>query len=196
MYLYALNTPRRPHSKFQLGNGDGNGRGRHPGGGTITRIIRGKLVTFDVPAARNGGSNGGRLYPIDVPPSLAPVVAAPMATTPVPPGFSQNQIYVATDGSQWIYSAAQGRWINIGIPYSVNAPSATSPVPAIPAVTPTPAPAAPIAVTVAPAASPSVYQPVLDFLTGSTLISGVPNWGVGLGAVLLVKLVGGTGKGR
>lgn len=50
--------------------------------------------------------------------------------TPVPPGYSVNSIFIASDGSQWEYSTGQGKWISVGTPYNLN-PTAP-PAPATP----------------------------------------------------------------
>jgi hypothetical protein len=53
---------------------------------------------------------------------------APNPGTPVPAGYSQNAPFINSDGSQWEYSAAQGRWVNVGTPYNLSssAPSVSS----------------------------------------------------------------------
>lgn len=126
------------------------------------------------------------------PPALTPRPSA-TAGTPVPAGFSTNQIFVASNGEQWIYSATQGKWISVGIPYSTGAPGATvSTLPAqatVPAAAPTPA-----LVTTAPAESS--YQQVLDWLKEETLISGVPNWLIAVGAGVLLFRAGRSNGGR
>jgi len=109
--------------------------------------------------------------------------------TPVPGNFPTNQIFVNTDGSQWIYSTSQTKWISAGTPVNVNAGSsaASSTTPA--AQTPAPVTAAvdPSQVSAAAAApATSDYQSVLDWLGQSTLISGIPNWAIALGGGLLV----------
>jgi hypothetical protein len=120
---------------------------------------------------------------------VQPPPGTPIATpgSPVPAGFPTNQLFMAPDGSQWAFSVAQGRWLNVGTPYDLSV--ASNPPPASTS-TPPPAAAAPVSVTVAPpAAGPSPYQSILDFATQSSLISGVPNWIVALGAGLLWKAV-------
>src|SRR5207302_1521350 len=72
-------------------------------------------------------------------PQTPPAIAA---SSPVPANFPTNQIFVAPDGSQWMYSSSQGQWIPIGTPYSVGAPPSSAPAPV-----PSPAP---VSVTVAP----------------------------------------------
>jgi hypothetical protein len=52
--------------------------------------------------------------------------SAQTAGTPVPPGYSQNSVFIASDGSQWEFSSAQGKWINVGTPYNLN-PGSTAP---------------------------------------------------------------------
>jgi hypothetical protein len=168
-----------------------------------------------------------------------------VAGTPVPVGFPTNQIFVNSDGSQWVYSTTQGIWVSEGIPFNL---SAASPPPATSTSMPmeptagmtytdasgnvwtyngtswtitgsstaaTGAPANPTvgstytdasgniwtyngvswqmttaaASAAAAAASAGPYNSVLDFLTQESLISGVPNWIVGGGAVLIYMLV-------
>jgi hypothetical protein len=121
---------------------------------------------------------------LNVPPTPAP---AP-ATTPEAAGCLTNQICVLPDGSQWIYSVSQGKWLSMGVPYNVGAPPTVT---AAPGITTVPAPP-PVSVSVtpppaAPAASP--YQSIIDFATQDSLISGVPNWIVGIGAFLGYKLL-------
>jgi hypothetical protein len=134
--------------------------------------------------------------------STATLPAAPTSTgtppvaantgTPVPAGFATNQIFVAPDGSQWIYSASQSRWISMGTPFNVGV---TPTVPVTPGPSVSTAPTTPVSVSVtpttttAPAASP--YQSILDFATASSMIPGAPNWAVGLVAFLAFKLIEG-----
>lgn len=119
-------------------------------------------------------------------PTGGPQTPPALGTSPVPANFPTNQLYVAPDGSFWEYSQAQGQWINTGTPYNVGAPIAAAPAP----TTPTSAPA-PVTVVSAPAPVPtsSPYQSVIDFATSSTLISGIPNWLVGVGIYLGGKLL-------
>jgi hypothetical protein len=136
-----------------------------------------------------------------VPAPAPPAVAAPQPTgatnagTPVPVGFPTNQFFVSNDGSVWEFSQAQGTWINTGTPYNVG-PSAVSPTPAaVPAGAVSPAASTqPVNVTVAPAATESAYQSVLDWLSQSTLISSVPNWILVLGAGLLALKISREGR--
>jgi hypothetical protein len=65
--------------------------------------------------------------PTYAPGSTGGSTATQTAGTPVPPGFSQNEIFVASDGSQWIFSSSQGKWISVGTPYNPNAPGAPAP---------------------------------------------------------------------
>lgn len=127
-------------------------------------------------------------------PQVPPVamVPPPAATTgtPVPAGYSQNSVFIANDGSQWEYSGAQGKWINVGTPYNLGPGAAISP-----AATPTPAApagafpadgsAAPTSsTTITNAASPNVFQTFLDWLSAPPLIAPIPNWGLALGVGL------------
>jgi len=192
-----------------------------------------------------------RIWRPIVPAQPAPSTPAPAPNTgtPVPAGFATNQIFVNTDGSQWMYSASQGNWINVGTPYNVNAPSstATTPVSAAPAVTTvaapnvagTPVPAnfptnqiyvnsdgsqwvfnaasnswvnmAAAATTSSAAFSPSTgapinvsvatpttgpYDSLIAFATDQSLLPGVPNWLIAVGAVIAVKMAGNMGKRR
>jgi len=168
----------------------------------------------------------------------------------VPASFPTNQIFVNTDGSQWMYSASQGTWINVGTPYNPNAPSASSPVSAAPGtvavpvistapnVAGTPVPAnyptnqiyvnsdgsqwvysaatnswvnmalttstsspttstgAPISVSVATPTSASPYDSLINFATEQSLLPGVPNWLIAIGAVIAVKMAGQMGGRR
>jgi hypothetical protein len=112
--------------------------------------------------------------------------------TPVPGNFPTNQLFINTDGSQWIYSATQAKWISAGTPVNVNAGSSAAATTTPAAQTPAPVSAAvdPSQVSAAAAApATSDYQSVLDWLGQSTLISGIPNWGIALGAGLLVAHV-------
>jgi len=145
-----------------------------------------------------------------------PAPAGASAGTPVPAGFPANQLFINTDGSQWIYSSSQSKWINAGTPTNVSAaqsPAATPTTPAtatgatqidgqgntwtyngstwqlttaassssLPAGT-----VSSVAPTAAAPADASGYSTILDWFTQSTLISGVPNWAMALGAGLLV----------
>jgi hypothetical protein len=66
--------------------------------------------------------------------------SAQTAGTPVPPGFSQNEIFVNSDGSQWIFSASQSKWISMGTPYNTSGPGAGTPA----ATTPSNYPGSPV----------------------------------------------------
>jgi hypothetical protein len=122
------------------------------------------------------------------PGAVAPTVVA-NSGTPVPAGFPTNQIFIAPDGSQWIYSVPQGKWIYTGTPYNVGV---TPTVPVTPAPSASTAGTTPVSVSVTPTttAAPvtSPYQSILDFLTASSLIPGAPNWAVGLGALVAYKI--------
>jgi len=132
------------------------------------------------------------LPPNPMPP--APVSLAPNAGTPVPSGFPVNQFFVAPDGSVWQFGA--GKWFNTGTPNTAGGSGGTS-TPASSGGGASSAPSAPVSVTVAPAAAPSGYQAILDWLTQSTLISPVPNWIVGSGIGLIGwKMFGGSSGGK
>ncbi len=132
--------------------------------------------------------------PVMVEPTAQPSTST--AGTPVPAGFSINQIFVAANGSQWIYSSTQGKWINVGIPYSTGAPAPT-PVTTLPAQATVPAAAAPTPALVSTAPAESSYQQILDWLKEETLISGVPNWVIALAAgALLLRLGRSEGSRR
>lgn len=68
------------------------------------------------------------------------VASAPAATsgTPVPSGYPTDQIFMAPDGSQWVYSSSQGTWLNVGTPYNLSAasnpPAASTSMPSTPTV--------------------------------------------------------------
>lgn len=127
---------------------------------------------------------------------VTPVAPPSVTGTPVPAGFPTNQLFMAPDGSQWAYSTAQGQWINVGTPYDLSV--ASNPPPASTSVPPAVAPA-PVSVTVsapAPAPTSSPYQTILDFATQSSLITGIPNWLVGVGVLLGFKVVEGMSGGR
>lgn len=123
--------------------------------------------------------------PLPAPPRVLSNPPPDTSGTPVPSGFPTNQIFVNTDGSQWVYSASMAKWINVGTPYNVGAPVAAAPAPAA---------SAPVSVNVAPAAAvappvASPYQSIIDFATQDTLITNVPNWLVGIGVFLGYKLL-------
>jgi hypothetical protein len=179
-----------------------------------------------------------------------------VAGTPVPVGFPTNQIFVNTDGSQWVYSAAQGTWVDVGVPYNLSAasppPSASTSTPPAPAVgatytdsngnvwtfngtqwsmtgstatttagvttgfpanavagatytdssgnlwtyngtqwtltTPASSSAAAQAAAAA-AAGAAPYNSLINFITEDSLITGIPNWGVGVGLYLAYLLI-------
>lgn len=116
--MYAFPQPqtvRRPQFIGRLRGGRLRGAG--PATGTVnTAIIRVPPVHFQ-----------HIISPITA--SAPPPVTTPAQTagTPVPPNFSQNQIFVSSTGAQYIYSTSQGKWISVGTPYNPNAPSATTP---------------------------------------------------------------------
>lgn len=108
----------------------------------------------------------------------------------MPPGFSTNQLYIAADGSQWVYSATQNRWIYTGVPYDVGAGApATRPTQGTAA-----GPTTPAIVSTAPSVASS-YDQVVDWLKQTSLVDSiglgvaVPNWlVVGLGGVVVLKV--------
>lgn len=123
----------------------------------------------------------------------APVTSSTTGT-PVPAGFPVNQFFVAPDGSVWEYSAASKSWMNTGTPYNVGASAAAS-TPAAAGSSSASTPAQPVSVTVnTPAASSGGYQAILDWLTQKTLISGIPNWVIAGGGVLLAYKMSSGGK--
>jgi len=160
----------------------------------------------------NGGSNAiryrGPVWSPSTPTAPIRIVSEPnipststsaaTSGTPVPPGYSQNQIFVATDGSFWQYSSAQNKWLNVGTPYNTGAAAAaaasSAPATSTSTAATTTAPA-PVNVTVDPSSASSSYSDVLTWLEGSTLITGLPNWTIALGAAaLLFKISSGGGK--
>lgn len=147
------------------------------------------------------------LPPLPGPPQQAPSTIVQMPTpanatnpgTPVPGNFPQNTLFMAPDGSQWAYSAAQSKWLNVGVPYNLN-PGAIAPAPSSSAIVPA-APSAsgsPVSVTISPAAAaPSSYQSVLDWLNTDSVISGVKNfWLAGAVAVGVMVLKNQGAGGR
>jgi hypothetical protein len=157
---------------------------------------------------------------------LPPGGPAPNAGTPVPAGYSTNAPFINSDGSQWIYSASQGRWINTGTPYNLSAPSVSSQSTPTPQVTVPPLPPqsgilvtsgggtaspAPLAtqpgitqspatstVNISPGSAPFADQ-VAAWLSGSTPIFSynVPNALLAGGfAVVFAMLIGGGGARR
>lgn len=173
--------------------------------------------------------------------------------SPVPSSFPTNQLFIASDGSQWAFSTATGTWMNVGTPYNLSVasppppPSTSTPVnPAVGATftdslgnvwtyngtqwaettnaaSPNAAAAMPPTTAAAigatqtdaagnvytyngstwvlttPASSSSVYSTsgILNLLTQDNLITGVPNWLVGVGAALAYSVVSGKfSKGR
>lgn len=136
--------------------------------------------------------------------SASASTAAQTSGTPVPTGFPTNSVFInQADGSQWEYSSSQGKWISVGTPYNLGAPSAPPSLPAVPSMI---APAS-YALTQSPAASAVTAAPVsaslIDqfsaWLGSTTPLFGynVPNallaGGVALGAALLM---GSGGKKR
>lgn len=68
------------------------------------------------PPAASAGSSGGS-------------TAAQVAGTPVPAGYNINSVFIASDGSQWEYSGAQGKWIDVGTPYNLGTGAGVTPAP-------------------------------------------------------------------
>jgi hypothetical protein len=142
----------------------------------------------------------------------------PNPGTPVPPGYSQNAPFINSDGSQWEYSAAQGRWVNVGTPYNLSssAPSVSSqstPTPQVqvpPSLAPsavlvtsgggTASPAtAPVGSTVNVTGAPSLTDQVAQWLSGSTPVFSynVPNALLAGGfAIAVAMMLGGGGPRR
>lgn len=128
-------------------------------------------------------------------PIITPPVTSSTTGTPVPAGFPVNQFFVAPDGSVWEYSAASKTWMNTGTPYNVGGGGGGTPTSSSGGSGSGSAPSQPVSVTVnAPAASSGGYQAVLDWLTQQTLISGIPNWVIAGGGVLLAYKMGSGGK--
>lgn len=129
---------------------------------------------------------------MSLPQQIPSPVTSSTTGTPVPAGFPVNQFFVAPDGSVWEYSAASKTWLNTGTPYNVGAPAAPTPTPGSSSAS---TPAQPVSVTVnTPAASSGGYQAILDWLTQQTLISGIPNWVIAGGGVLLAYKMSSGGK--
>jgi hypothetical protein len=59
--------------------------------------------------------------------STPPASTGATAGSPVPAGFNQNSVFIASDGSQWEYSTSAGKWIDVGTPYNLNSPGVTPP---------------------------------------------------------------------
>ena len=101
--------------------------------------------------------------------------------SPVPAGYPTNLLYTYSDGSMWQYNAALGGWQEIQGPSSTTTQLSTT--------------GAPAGTTVLPAVANSGYQSILDWLSNSTLISGVPNWIIAAGASLAaIKLMHPSGR--
>lgn len=132
------------HPRFVTPYGAGTGRVRRRLSG-----FRG-LGAVTVPQPRVGacpawGCNGPRTVnwntaaPVAAPTSgtAAPSPSA-NAGTPVPGGYPTDQIFMAPDGSQWVYSTAQGVWMDVGTPYNLSVasppPNASTSMPSTPTV--------------------------------------------------------------
>lgn len=168
-------------------------------GGSLMRLGAFGLAPVDSTGSRRICPAWGCYGPLPV--RNRPIADAPATTagTPVPATFPTNQIFVNADGSQWMFSAAQGKWINVGTPFNVNAPSATTPASAAPPVPTSPTAAAaagtPVNVSVAaPTASTSTYDSLISFATQDSLISGIPNWILGVGLFFASKAIERTGR--
>jgi hypothetical protein len=124
-------------------------------------------------------------------------VTPPVASGPVPAGFPTNQLFMAPDGSQWAYSTSQRKWMNVGTPYNLgqppNPPAPSTSTPITPPAPPVPTGAAPPAAPVPASVSP--YDRLISFATESSLIPSVPNWVVGVGVLMGLKVVEGM-RGR
>lgn len=138
--------------------------------------------------------------------------------TPVPAGYSRNAPFINSDGSQWEYSAAQGRWINVGTPFNLSssAPSVSSqstPTPQVqvpPSLPPsavlvtsgggTASPAtSPSGSTVNVTGAPSLTDQVAQWLSGTTPVFSynVPNALLAGGfAIAVAMMLGGGGTRR
>lgn len=62
--------------------------------------------------------------------------AAQVAGTPVPAGYDINSVFIASNGSQWEFSSAQGKWIDVGTPYNLGTGAGVTPTPT-PSASPT-----------------------------------------------------------
>jgi hypothetical protein len=125
--------------------------------------------------------------------------------SPVPAGYPTNMLYTYTDGSVWQYNAASGGWIEIQGPSSTTSALSTS---GVPVGTSTAAPYTDAQGNVwtynpttgqwaiSSVASTSGYQSILDWLSTSTLISGVPNWIIAAGAGFAAIKLMNPSRGR
>lgn len=124
--------------------------------------------------------------------------------SPVPAGYPTNLLYTYTDGSVWQYSASIGGWTEIQGPSTTTTALTSS---GVPVGTPTTAPYTDSAGNVwtynpttgqwaiSVPASTSGYQSILNWLSTSTLISGVPNWIIAAGAgFAAIKLMNPSGR--
>ncbi len=116
-----------------------------------------------------------------------------LATNPVPSGYPTSSTYTDASGNVWAYNGSA--WVNYGT--SSNAANQAALVAnanaqaafASGASTTSPAP---VSVTTS---TETGYQSILDWLSESTLISGIPNWVMAAGAGLLaLKLAQSKGK--
>lgn len=159
--------------------------------------------------------------PLHTPAPIAqPIVTAVAPTgtyagTPVPIGFSTSQIFVDSNGHQWMYQNTSGTWLDATAAAQsaataseqaqaaqIAAATATSPQggPAPILVTsPTISPSlpqqggaiSPVSVSVS---SGSSYADVLNWLGERTLLSFAPNWAVLAGVGLIALKLSGKGK--
>jgi hypothetical protein len=125
--------------------------------------------------------------------------------SPVPAGYPTNMLYTYTDGSVWQYNASIGGWTEIQAPSTTTSMLTSS---GVPTGTPTTAPYTDSAGNVwtynpttgqwaiSVPASSSGYQSILDWLSTSTLISGVPNWIIAAGAGFAAIKLMNPSRGR
>jgi hypothetical protein len=126
--------------------------------------------------------------------------------SPVPAGYPTNMLYTYTDGSVWQYSASIGGWTEIQAPSTTTSMLTST---GVPTGTPTTAPytdsagnvwtynptTGQWAISVPASAASSGYQSILDWLSTSTLITGVPNWIIAAGAgFAAIKLMNPSGR--
>jgi hypothetical protein len=190
-------APRGGRWWQQLTNPGGSGSSTtNTGAGSTAAQVSGSPVPVGYPTTQIYVAPGGAFWefngtswqsvgtPYNVGGGSTPASTTSSTTSPVPAGYPTNSLYTYTDGSVWQYNAAIGGWTEIQGPSSTTTSLLTDS--GAPVGTPT--------TTVMPA--DTGYQSLLDWLSGSTLISGVPNWimaaGIGLAAIKLMH----SGKGR